>query len=806
MGKRLAVFLGYALGIWPALMLSLCLELPAHADQAAPVPTATPTLALQIRAGFDGYYKAGGWLPVSALARNDGPPLNGRLTLATDTVNDKVGSYSAAAVLPTHSQKQLFFTAPAPSADRSRNITLTDAGRTVLTQTLAVSALSPQDYLYGVIAPNGSAVNVLRGSRQFGGTVSVAQITLADIPSTGPALNDVDALVLDDTPTATLSAAQRRTLLAWVSSGGQLVLGGGASAAQTLSGFADLAPVALSGAVVLDVGAALAPWSRSGTADNAPVAIGRPAAGSIVRLRAGNVPLVVDRPFGDGWITFLAMSAQTPTLQNAPGGVAVWEHILTGSRHGLDSVQATPQPGTFAQSSAVYSLPQTALPSGQLLAWLIFGYILVVGPVNYLLMRRLDRRELLWLTIPVVSMLFAGGAYLLARQLKGSDILVNTVTIARHSPGPAATSATTVDGAVGIFSPGRSSYTIQIGGGLAVTALDPTFNTTSRSNSQLTVVSEGSATLLPEVHVEKWSMQAFAVRGTVGETGDLLAPSPVEASLTITGSTVTGSIRNSGNQALQDVILAIGNDNATLSDLLPGEQRDVRLVLSGSVAPVSPPARPILTSSGTPLNGDPGRQAVLEGALMNGERGKGTAGTADGPELYAFSADAPFSVEVQGQHIRQHHLTLHILPVPIMLPTGNTTLPYGFAQREVLQNSGVSAQYGGPGLPLGSTAVFQFRLPANAVGRIWSALHIRLGLTNYGRPYPTIAAANPAVALYNWNSGTWDREATFAAGINTVQQATRYVDPRGLVRVQISGSNGQQQLQTLDISLDGAPQ
>jgi hypothetical protein len=803
MWKRLPIYALRALVASLVLLLAgsrLDAASVAAAGSLPPVATATATLDVQVRAGFDGFYKAGGWLPVTALARNDGPPLDGRLELAADPPAIASGSYSTAAILPTHSSKRLTFVAPAPAVDRQRTVTLAAGGSTLLSQTVAVSALSPQDYLYGIISPNRDALDLLRGVRQFDGTVSIAHLTLEDLPAGGPALNDVDALVLDGTATSELSTGQRATLLGWVGSGGQLVLAGGVGAAETLGGLSAIAPVSLTGTAVLDVGAALTPWTHSTIADATTVAVSRPTVGSVVRLQAGTVPLVVDRPFGAGWVTFLAMPAATPALHDAPGGTLAWAHILTAGRHSLDGVAPSQQGYGAGTANAVYSLPQAVLPSGSLLAWLIFGYILVVGPGNYLLMRALDRREFLWLTIPVISVLFAGGSYLLAQQLKGSDVIVNTVTIARHSAAATA-SATTITGAVGIFSPGRTSYNMSIGSGLGIAPLDPGFDTSDQS--VLTVVGEGATTHVQHIEVAKWSMQAFAVHGMAGESP---APPLVDSSLSLAGPVISGWIRNSSSQLLQDVTLDVGNDTVGLQDLAPGEQRTVRLVLSGSVAPVSgSPGRPLPGPAGGNVGDNDARRALLESVLNTGIPTPGgyseAGGLVGGARILAFTDAAPFSVDVQGQRIQQHNTTLELLPVEVHLPPVGYTLPYGLAQREVLQDSGVANQFGGPGLPLGSTAVFQFHLPGNAAGLTWNALHVRL---NFGAPRPG-AGGGASVALYNWQAAAWEAQPGFPQGVFTVPQPARYIDPRGLIRLQITGGNGKGVLQTLDVALDGPP-
>ena len=51
----------------------------------------------------------------------------------------------------------------------------------------------------------------------------------------------------------------------------------------------------------------------------------------------------------------------------------------------------------------MYNTPSLEFPSIYVLLGLIGGYVLLVGPVNYLALRRLRRPGLTWLTVPVLA-------------------------------------------------------------------------------------------------------------------------------------------------------------------------------------------------------------------------------------------------------------------------------------------------------------------------------------------------------------------------------------------------------------------
>src|SRR4029453_1406551 len=90
-----------------------------------------------------------------------------------------------------------------------------------------------------------------------------------------------------------------------------------------------------------------------------------------------------------------------------------------------------------------------------------------IGPINYVVLKRLERREWAWVTMPVLILAFAGGAYAIGAALRGSEVIVNEVAIVRGAPGA-------TDGAaqvyLGIFSPSRNVYQVRLPGGALLSA------------------------------------------------------------------------------------------------------------------------------------------------------------------------------------------------------------------------------------------------------------------------------------------------------------------------------------------------
>ncbi|NJO84026.1 MAG: hypothetical protein HC828_15390 [Blastochloris sp.] len=58
-------------------------------------------------------------------------------------------------------------------------------------------------------------------------------------------------------------------------------------------------------------------------------------------------------------------------------------------------------------------------------------YIALIGPLNYLILNRLNRREWAWLTIPLLIVIFSGVAWAIGFNLRGNEAIVNRVAFVR---------------------------------------------------------------------------------------------------------------------------------------------------------------------------------------------------------------------------------------------------------------------------------------------------------------------------------------------------------------------------------------
>jgi hypothetical protein len=77
----------------------------------------------------------------------------------------------------------------------------------------------------------------------------------------------------------------------------------------------------------------------------------------------------------------------------------------------------------------------TQLPSLNLIALFTLGYVLLLVPINYLVLKRLDRKELAWLTTPAIIVLFSVGSYAIGASTRAHIVSFNRVAVLETQAG-----------------------------------------------------------------------------------------------------------------------------------------------------------------------------------------------------------------------------------------------------------------------------------------------------------------------------------------------------------------------------------
>lgn len=155
---------------------------------------------------------------------------------------------------------------------------------------------------------------------------------------------------------------------------------------------------------------------------------------------ADSFPLVVRTACGLGQVTLVAFDVDQLPFRDWPTEPEFWYKLLNIPRPNPDAAaqaaarrdtpeEAAPDLASLFQNS-LEQFPDVPVISYGLVAFFMFVYIAVVGPLDYFILRRFFKRlELTWISFPLLVLIGSGLAYGTAYRLKGDEVRVNKIDL-----------------------------------------------------------------------------------------------------------------------------------------------------------------------------------------------------------------------------------------------------------------------------------------------------------------------------------------------------------------------------------------
>lgn len=614
----------------------LLVAFPAHAQASTGVMDAharslrssfhisaltSPTM--QVNAGFETRYRDGNWVPVQVALRNDGPDFSGTLSINAAAYNGPyIGSgnlntpshYQMPITLANGAQKQVTIYIPIYFDVQSIIVRLLDSsGKVLITQDGVLNPLNVGDTLIGVLSDQSSGFGSLNAVSlpTQGSSVIVEFLKANTMPTMALALKNFTVLILDNFTTSSLSPAQLTALQSWVNQGGTLIEVGGPEWHRTLSALPPaLLPVAVNGTTTIAAGSPLlplgsptsghlgsnSPMYRGSVPDNVQSPVIASTATlqsdpnrSEVVLTAGTIPLITQTRQGQGIICYLAFDPTLEPIIGWPGATTLWRSVLFRSLGDqlLSNANFYPGPGYFNGSSRsllasrmnglLQALLPNTIPSPWTLAILLIGYILVLGPIRFFLLRRFKRRDWSWRIVLSSIIIFSALTYTLAIEEKGTSIVSNSVSIAQLNLDGSPAHVTTY---LGVFAPNQGDLQVYVpGSGLVQPAPNAVYSygpSDSGNQSPTTVTSIPNGTNVALQGVE------FGTLHSILSEQDQPVQQGLVSHLTITNGSLVGTVTNALSYPLSDAYLLMPDNVLKVGQLAAGQTKQIRLPLNNT--------------------------------------------------------------------------------------------------------------------------------------------------------------------------------------------------------------------------------
>jgi hypothetical protein len=742
-------------------------------------------VSLTARLGFDGNCKQNSWIPIRVKVENKGADLNNaRIQVAYQNNKGGQSAYAVDVSLPTTSRKEFFLYLPPDSAYQGKlNVSLMAGDRALVTTPVNVACISNDNIIIGLLTDNLST-DMLSSAAPLTGSARVAQLQLADLPDRSQGWEGLDALVVSGVDVGAISDAQRAALKGWLAQGGKLLVTGGPKWQGAAAGLDEFLPVDLKSTQTMNDLSALQTYFKTPAvlAPTTPaiLAVGQVRPNADVLVAQDGVPLLVQKQIGFGMVYYLAADPALQPLSNWSGMGAVYSHLL-----GVRSLHPSWMNSTWnvdASNQALTALPALGLPPTFYVLCLLGLYILIVGPLNYLILRRLKRQEWAWISIPALVILFTLVAYFSGFLMRGVRPTLNRLAVLQAWDGVDQAQAHAL---VGIYSPGRTKYTLQAGSSFLPYPFDGS-NQILQANNNWLSLQQGAEMFLPDVLVESGGMKSASLSGSLPA---IAFSHNLVISLGNHDPLLSGKITNASKYTLKDAILVTSDGSKNLGDFAPGAVKQVQIALTSN------PAGSDLYNSQTSLtlySNSPDTSSAERTVRLNAlvrailpASQLGNKAITSGIYLIGWVDDALLPAGLRGQEFDSVDTSLYILMLKptFTLKTGELALTPGLFLWESSspEFSPYMLDYYNATIPAGGY-LLSFKLAAPLHYSAVKSLVLSLSENNN---YTHTNAPERSAFIWDWEGAQFVRIENLAWGNNNIPDPGHYVGPGAEIRLKI---------------------
>ncbi len=364
------------------------------------------------------------------------------------------------------------------------------------------------------------------------------------------------AIVLSNPGSVSLNPHQAANLRRWLEAGGMLVVGGGSSWQQSAALLSpDILPVRIQGVETIAAGD-LVPLGLPSLEEGEYTIAAGEVQGQVL-LAAGDKPLLAAKKVGEGTVLWSALDLEAAPLLNPANSEAFWQKVFllrpVVKAHSVDYNFVSQLFNSISQDSLA-----SALSPGKLFL-LLLGYIILVGPVNWLALRKIDRREWAWFVIPAVALLLTAGAFAYGRLGRGSDqILYQVNLIEQYSNNKA-----NIQSFSGVFIPRSRDMTLSSEAYLAPLS------------GEIVSRLDGGQQVLALKKPPLWSVQKFYGAGVL----DLPGSVQIEASFNPSLKSAEAKVTNNSGQDFFAGFIKMGKEWFEFGALAAGESKTSKAIM-----------------------------------------------------------------------------------------------------------------------------------------------------------------------------------------------------------------------------------
>lgn len=393
---------------------------------------------------------------------------------------------------------------------------------------------------------------------------NINQLKDYTFPEDEQGLAMANVIVVDEVAIADLAQKQQEALLKWVQDGGTLLLGATDQVDATAGVFKEYLPMSLSQEMTTISAETLTKLSGGGIFTQ-PISIHTATnhEGSLPVLTENNIVLASKKKVGSGEIIQTAFSLGDQPLASMDGYAALLAKLIdiqSISQQGMMSQGQSPLDQISYELRNINELFPSFEVSVSYMLIVIILYIIIIGPVLYFVLKKVDKREHAWWIIPVFSIVLSIGLFIVGAK----DRIVQPQV--QQSAFYKVNEDSSLNGyyVESILTNRSGDFVVNTDKNTTAVAMRNYNNFTGtvgdlHESSYFKENANGSTLRLRDLNY--WSVQSFGGKTSAQNIGKM------DVDITLKNEKLTGTIKNNFPFELKDVTLISGVKEVKLGDI-----------------------------------------------------------------------------------------------------------------------------------------------------------------------------------------------------------------------------------------------
>ncbi len=545
---------------------------PVHADKES-------QLEVKMSVGFNDVYKIGYSTPVNLTIKNNGKDINGEVEIRVPSSPGKYMSYLKPISLQKGSEKAITINIPIGNDNRNKYaVNIYDGDDLVYEDSITTMASNNVTNFIGILSDDFDSLSYINKVPAPAGVSLVTKNIKLDeknFPEDIFTLDAFNVIVINDFDTSRFSKVQYEVLKQWVKNGGTLILGTGSKYNKTLSVFKDNFIEGSQGSVKEVSTSKIYELGTNGDNKNETKVdiLTLTIKDSRVTLEDKGEKLVQALTIGKGVVGIMSFDLGKAPFVNWTNSTIFMERILSSvnpqlSNSGnINSYQLNFRNNKYGIQESVTQFSEMATAKTSNYYIVLFIYILVVAPISYFVLKKLDKREWMWLTVPVIALIFGVAVYTTGTGTRLSKVTTNMVSyISLDKKGNAS-----IDTFAGVFNTNRAKVKITGNNGEKIIPVSDSYysNQPDKKEVQEAKIFSGDNGGIEYINSSLLETKILQIQSKAENIGKL------EADIRLKIKRIRGTIKNSTGLDLKDCMIIMPEGYYKIPSLKNGDTVNV---------------------------------------------------------------------------------------------------------------------------------------------------------------------------------------------------------------------------------------